>query len=181
MAKKNARTSKRFTQETFQFPFITLGTVGATAEDTARLDLTGRSYDAPLVSAVAATGIVKWEVPYAVNIVELMFALVNNNDDATVDIWAARGDDQGGDNDSDDLRLVCKVVMIAGQQTNAAGLYICDTLTISENNWHYTVEKSAPGTDIAASLKFDLAGYGKILIASYGTQDSILTVYGAGF
>jgi len=180
----NRRTSSRVTLESLQIPWILLGTIADDAEDGDPLDATGRLYSTPLVSSAAATGVLKWVVPYGINHLELMGGFAANDGTGEFDLYAARGPDDGTAEDCDNLFRICTVTPVGGaQRLDGDGIYLWDELTITNNLWGATVQAVVPGTGYAAHLRVDLLGYAKILIHAHDANTALtsaLTIYASG-
>lgn len=167
--------SSRVTLETFQIGWIDLGDI-TTAQ--AAPAVTARAY--ATVNALTATGIVKWDVRYGYNCIEVRFSTNADADSSVVDVLVASGNDH--------YVRAATLTLTGGTQTApigaraAAGVYV-DTIVISNKEWHGDMQVvQASGGNYIARFVMDLLGYEKVVFHATTLQaSSTLTIEGRGF
>jgi len=152
-----------------------MGTIDANtaeAEDNA-LDEAERFYStAKLLDNVVAFEV---EEGSGINGIEIRFLFSTNSHTADIEIWAARAGD-------DNIRRVCTLDVVAGNQDTSDSLKIADTINVSnEDGWPKKPKSKVSGTDHIATLHFDLCGYKRILFHGYGTFDSDIIIEISGY
>lgn len=151
--------------------WYSLGTIDSTAaEADSALGVDERLWS----TASVLDNSVSIEVTEDVNGIEIRFKLSTNNEDVDIDIWAARKED-------DNLRRVCTLDVIAGNQDSDDSKKFADTINVSnEDDWPKKPRSFDSNADNLAVLLFDLCGYKRVVFHGYGTfdEDCIVEVTG---
>lgn len=149
-----------------------VGTIDSTAAGSDSQLAYGERFYETLIALDNGIGI---EIPSGINGVEVRFKLSNNNDDVDIDVWASKRED-------DNLRLVCTLDVVAGNQTSDDGYKFADTINISnEDGWPQEPVGKTPAADYMAVLVFDLCGYSRLAFHGFGTFDSDCVVEVSGY
>lgn len=95
-----------------------------------------------------------------INSIDLRWRFSGSGATATMEVWGRR---DGEDPDEDaPMKRICKIVITAGTQRDAAGLYFAASIAITEYFKKTSVEDSAePGTGMMTTA-LDITGYSRI-------------------
>ncbi len=150
-----------------------LGTIDSTVSSLdSALSVGERSYS----TVSSRDNVVVAESKTGLNVLEIRFLLASDGDDADIDIWAAREDD-------DNLCRIATLDIIAGTQTNDDDTpkYFADEINVSNEGWITSLVSLEPGDNHIARLLLDTCGYYRFVFHGYGTFDSDCQVEISGY
>ena len=170
---------------TFSIPWISLGTIDATA---AAADVTLAATERNFQTNKALDNVVYFEVPKAISALKMRFLLTTDDEDVDIEVWTGKlhkGLDKNPDEDCNLIRRGTLDVICGQQDVFSAGVvttkHYADTATVTndgtENGWN----TANPGTDHVIEKSFDLQGDNIVVFHGFGTFDEDCEVEVSGY